>query len=1416
MNNDYRTKEELVKQLEDLQEKYNSILDSYKNEISIEKLENKISNKEPELTKEQTSEIIQKLKLENEELLLLKEKTKKFQFLCNEIHIILNSDLCLKKIIDAILKLIQTELNISAIGICFKADNNLPFFSQIGYSESCIQEDNSLIIKSHNEQLCRNNDGSDKMECTCALAIYGKSKQDSSLLTKGGSFINNNYDQVPAVFDNTNSDFQSKKSCIHSKLGSIAIIPILANKKIVGTLQLNHKEVDFFTKEDIFFIEGICANIGIALMRKKAEEIVIESEKKYGSLIKNIPDGVYKSTEEGKFIEVNLALVKMLGYDSKEELLAIDIKKDLYFDISDRESIVLQEKETELGIFRVKKKDGSELWIEDHGWLSYDTKNDIVYHEGIIRDITQRIQADEKIRESENILKGMISESPDLVWLKDLKGAYLQSNNRFEQLTGFSKENLIGKTDYDFFDKELADFFRENDRLAIEAGTSKINEEELTFASDGHKEMIETIKTPLFDHKGQVMGIMGIGRNITERIKSEQALRESEERFSDLIATTDGILWEADATTFIFNYVTNNAERLLGYPIEDWYKEGFRLSKIHPDDRQQSIEFCVAQNKQCLNYEFEYRFESKDGSILWLRDYVKVLNEKGKPTLLRGLMVDITKQKKLEKSYVRSNQILQESQSIAKVGGWELDLITNILYWTPETYHIHDTTPEEFNPTVDAGVNYYLPESQKILVKALELAMNEGKGYDLYLETLTTRGRKIDVRTTCEVTVVGEKPIKLTGIFQDITDVKKASKQFETVIKTAIDGFWIIDSKTGQFIEANDSAIKMLGYSREELLQMKIYDIEVNQLQNETIKYYDEILQLGHRVYETKNKTKTGKIIDVEMSITHSEIDDGRFFIFVRDISERKQTEEKLRKLSQAVEQSPTSIVITDSKGNIEYVNPKFIATSGYSLEDVIGKKPSVLKSGHTSTDEYQQLWQTIKNGKDWSGEFHNRRKNGELFWESASISPMIDFKGKITHFIAIKEEITYRKETEILLEEKNLKIEAQNLEYKRINEELIVAKNQAEESDKLKTSFLANMSHEIRTPMNGILGFAGLLKDPMLTGDEQKEYIDIIEKSGARMLNIINDIIDISKIESGLMKVKITESNINDQIDYIYTFFKPEVEKKGMKLSCVKSLTSTDSVIRTDREKVFAILINLVKNAIKYSEVGEIEFGYIKKEEFLEFFVKDNGIGIPQNRQIAIFERFIQADIEDKMAAQGAGLGLTISKSFVEMLGGKIWLESESGKGSTFYFTIPYDTKTEEKTSIQNAVIDNEFVNHLKKLKILIAEDDLISKLFINKIVQPFSKEILNVSNGVEVVKSCKNNPDIDLILMDIKMPIMDGYEATQEIRKFNKDVIILAQSAYGLSSDIQEAINAGCNDHISKPIDKNKFLTLIEKYFV
>jgi signal transduction histidine kinase len=225
-------------------------------------------------------------------------------------------------------------------------------------------------------------------------------------------------------------------------------------------------------------------------------------------------------------------------------------------------------------------------------------------------------------------------------------------------------------------------------------------------------------------------------------------------------------------------------------------------------------------------------------------------------------------------------------------------------------------------------------------------------------------------------------------------------------------------------------------------------------------------------------------------------------------------------------------------------------------------------------------------------------------------------------------------------------------------------------------------MSHEIRTPMNGILGFAELLKEPNLTGDEQNEYIRIIEKSGARMLNVINEIIDISKIEAGLMEILISSANIIDIVDFAYRFFKPEVELKGLALRCTNPVNSGDFIIRTDKEKLNAILFNLIKNAIKFTKKGSVEIGFSLKttdgeedqaiQEELEFFVKDTGIGIPLNRQEHIFKRFIQADALDKNALQGSGLGLAISKAYVEMLGGRIWVESKENEGSSFYFTLP------------------------------------------------------------------------------------------------------------------------------------------------
>jgi|WetSurMetagenome_2_1015567.scaffolds.fasta_scaffold00658_6 signal transduction histidine kinase len=385
----------------------------------------------------------------------------------------------------------------------------------------------------------------------------------------------------------------------------------------------------------------------------------------------------------------------------------------------------------------------------------------------------------------------------------------------------------------------------------------------------------------------------------------------------------------------------------------------------------------------------------------------------------------------------------------------------------------------------------------------------------------------------------------------------------------------------------------------------------------------------------------------------------------------------------------------------------------------------------------------------------------------------------------------------------------------KQAEKELIIAKERAEESDKLKSAFLANMSHEIRTPLNGILGFTELLKMSDVTAKQQNDYLDIIKKGGDQMLNIINDIIDISKIEAGQIKIVNSETNINDQLEFLFSFFRPEAEAKGISLIYKSTLTKEEANIITDKEKVYAILANLVKNAIKFTRTGFVEYGYIKKDSTIEFYVKDTGIGIPSDQKDIIFERFRQGSESLTRNYEGTGLGLSISKAYAEMLGGNIWFESEYGRGSVFYFNLPFNDKLEFKAGFSSFAPEESQDKKINNLVILIVEDNLPSEMLLTRLVRPFSKKILKVTTGHEAVEACRNNPDLDLVLMDIKLPEMDGYQSTREIRKFNKDLVIIAQTAFGLMDEREKAAEAGCNDFIAKPINRIAFLALIQKYF-
>ena len=649
----------------------------------------------------------------------------------------------------------------------------------------------------------------------------------------------------------------------------------------------------------------------------------------------------------------------------------------------------------------------------------------------------------------------------------------------------------------------------------------------------------------------------------------------------------------------------------------------------------------------------------------------------------------------------------------------------------------------------------------------------------------------------------------------DISEQKKAEKklkekndQFEMIIKGANLGWWDWDIPSGDEIY-NDILTENLGYKITEIKphikwwEDKIHPDDVEQVSVDLQKHFDGKTDF----YENKHrlKTKTGQwkwFLDYGKVVEKDSKGNAiRMIGMLRNIDFEERAKEKINASLQQIKiinaNTPNIIWKSDIDENgsfqntyISEVADEFLSLPKGSIGNSWDKYFSYV------LPEYLPLIDKVfKDGienpnKLISFEYELKRADGKPMWFS-STGRVIPENKKLTVYGSTID-ITQRKQNE---------------------RELIEAKRKAEESDRLKSAFLANMSHEIRTPMNGILGFTELLERPNLSGEQKEKYIKIIRKSGDRMLDTVNDIIDISKIDAGQIDVSNDAINIKEEIKTHYEFFKEEAAIKGMEMNIIDSIPQNETLIITDKNKLNSIISNLIKNSIKYTDKGSIEIYCNMRGAELEFRIKDTGIGIPEDRIQSVFNRFEQADIEDTRAMEGSGLGLAITKAYVEMLGGNIGVESELGVGSTFYFTLPWIEKQVVPELIKEKEIIINAINNCN-INILIAEDDDTSFEHLKIILNNVAKSIHRAISGEEAVEFVKNNANINLVLMDVKMPIMDGYTATKEIRKFNKDIIIIAQTAYALSGDKEKALAAGCNDYITKPIVMELLIEIINKH--
>ena len=878
----------------------------------------------------------------------------------------------------------------------------------------------------------------------------------------------------------------------------------------------------------------------------------------------------------------------------------------------------------------------------------------------------------------------------------------------------------------------------------------------------------ERLESLVEDRTSDLTAEIKLSNQITNKLK------ESEEKWRTLVTTIPDYIGLVDCKGK-FLFLNHYAE---GFSEKD------TIGKSHLDFipneckefYQEKFEKCISTQK---NQIFEYTAFGDNYAIRTYETCLVPIIQQGKVSNVMAIAMDITERKQAEETI----RILARFPSENPDPVLRIDLNGRLLYANEASYKlltwkllIGEKTPADLQKIITEAMNGGIAKTintehnQRVI--SFNIAPVVEAGYaNLY-------GRDITVRKRAEE-ALRESEEKYRRIFENVTDV---------FYETSIDGTILEVSPSIRILSRGQ-------YSRDELMGKSMYEFYSDPNERATL-----MLQLKERGnvsdFEIILKNRDGSHIPCSISSRICFDAQGRpekIIGSLRDITEHKRAEDMLRESEMRYKALFSNAAEGILVAKIEttqflYANPAICKMFGYTEEELLrlGVKDIHPKE---SLDYVRAEFETQMRGeKILVSDLPCLRKDGTLFYADirSTLIVLDGIKCNVGFFI----DITERKLAE---------------------KELINARDKAEESDRLKTAFLHNISHEIRTPMNAIVGFSALLGEPDIDLQTQQSYIETIMQSSNHLLSIITDIVDISNIEANIVKIARNEINVNFTLNSVFNQFLLKAEEKKIKLVCETKLSDSEALIITDNTKLTQILTNLISNALKFTDKGFIKAEYKVKENFLEFCISDTGIGIPQEFYNKIFDRFYQVQNIISRIYEGTGLGLAISKAYVELMGGKIWLSSEPGKGTSFYFTIPYERQTIAPLPVIENPVDKGFVFTGKKT-ILVAEDIDSNFKLLTYFLSGSNIEILRAMNGKEAFEKCLSNRQIDLVLMDIKMPEMDGYTAVKLIRDANITIPIVAQTAY--SDDREMAIARGCNGFISKPFDKKNLIKVLSEF--
>jgi len=1165
-----------------------------------------------------------------------------------------------------------------------------------------------------------------------------------------------------------------------------------------------------------------------------------ERERKYSTLVSNLPGFIYRCANDKNWTMhfISDGCKNITGYSQNDfiknkkvtfnDIIHPDYQKPIW----EKWQIILKDKTFFEFEYPIITKTGKLKWVWERGKGIYSNNGKLLFLEGFIEDISERRTAVDSLRLKNIVFESSIAANS----IANLDGKIIDANSAFLKLWGYAnKNNVLGKSlnlflkDKDDVEKILTELNKKNtwegDYIAVR--------------SDGSEFIAYGLATTVVDENGKTIGYQSSVIDITNRRKTEELLKESETSYRGLFNSVSESIYIQDENGFFLD-VNEGASNMYGYDRKTLIGKTPDFVSAPGKNDLEAVGAMVQKAFKGEKQQFEFWGKRKNGEE-FLKDVRLYPGTYFNKKVIIAIATDITEKKKVEQ-LLRENEeryraisnltsdylfstkadengvhnLVWIAGSFEKITGYTIDEYLKIGGWRatlhPDELALDDIDLEKLrrNEKVNRQIRVYHKNGSLIWVRSSAQPVWDKKTNKLIgiygaVEDITERKQtEIIQKVQYNIADAAVTYKTLTELFENI--------RLELSAIINVNNFFIAlyDEKTGllksdvdkdEVEEISEWPAKnsMTGYVIEQEKSVLLKKKDIKQLIESSkagmIGTIPEVwlgvpFKIGGKVFGVLvvQSYDNPNAYD-QRSIEILEIVAHELSIFIN----HKKAEEETLKLSAVVVQSPTIVIITDPNGNIEYANPKFSEVTGYSFEEVKWKNPRILNSGFHTKQFFSTLWNTILAGKTWQGEFRNKKRNGELYWENALISPIIDLDGKITHFVAVKEDIT---------------------EKKKMIEELIEAKEKAEEMNRIKSSFFANMSHELRTPMMGILGFSEVLMLELKDYPDYLKMVNSINASGQRLLETLNLILNLSKLEASKVSVELKTQNIIPILKECFESFESAATNKNINYSFISEYP--DILCDIDQLLFASIFNNLLNNAIKFTDAGSINLSISVDSDYANISVTDTGVGISEAKQNLIWEEFRQASEGYNRGFEGTGLGLTIAKRYTDLMKGSISVKSLYGKGTTFKVGFPLSLKSSSAVSSANtnqntmSTISSE-IN--PKAKILYVEDDEISVKYVSTITKTLYI-IDSAKDSDEALNMIKQNK-YDAILMDINLHRgMDGLELTKVIRKIDgyKSTPIVAITAFAMGHEKEEFLAKGMTHYLSKPFVKNQLLSLLE----